>query len=114
MQEPFAASVPPEKLIDNEPATTPVAVPPQVLLMLGTPAMASPAGKLSVKLIPVSAVAEFGFWIVKLKPTVPPKAAAVDPKAFAIVGGATVAALVLVSEKPPGLVVSEPADVVTV
>src|SRR6478609_5963882 len=66
----LAANVPPERLILPDPATA-VAVPPQVLLSALGVATTNPAGRLSVKAIPVSARPVFGFWIVNVSEVVP-------------------------------------------
>ena len=60
MQEALAASVPAERTTLDEPAAA-VAVPPHVLVRFGVEATTSPAGKLSVKAMPLSAT--LVFWI---------------------------------------------------
>jgi hypothetical protein len=60
VQEALAASVPADKLMLPDPATA-VAVPPQVLFKALGVATTKPAGRLSVKAIPLRATAVFGF-----------------------------------------------------
>jgi len=79
--------VPPVRLMEDEPATA-VTVPPQLLLRLLGVATTSPAGRASVKEMPVRVAAGFGFWMVKLTLTVLFCAALSWLNALAIVGGA--------------------------
>src|SRR5258706_601745 len=65
-----AANVPPDRLTEPEPATA-VAVPPQVLLRLLGVATTSPAGRISVKAIPLSATVVFGLLMVKVSDVAP-------------------------------------------
>ena len=66
----LAANVPPERLMLPDPATA-VAVPPQVLFKALGVATTRPAGRLSVKAIPVSARVVLGFWMVNVSDVVP-------------------------------------------
>ena len=66
---PCGARLPPEKLIEDDPATA-VTVPPQVLLAWLGVATTRPAGKLSVNEIPVSVTVELELLMVKLTATV--------------------------------------------
>src|SRR5258708_245764 len=88
VHEALAASVPPDKLTEPEPATA-VAVPPQVLLRLLGVATTSPAGRLSVKAIPLSATVVFGLLMVKVSDVVPFSAIVDGLNTLAIEGGAS-------------------------
>src|SRR6478609_6226059 len=66
----LAAKVPAERLMLPDPATA-VAVPPQVLFSALGVATTNPAGRLSVKAIPVSARLVLGFWMVNVSEVVP-------------------------------------------
>lgn len=63
-------NVPPAKLIDDEPAIA-VTVPPQPLIRSVGVASTKPAGRLSVKAIPVNDTLAFGLLMVKLNKVVP-------------------------------------------
>src|SRR4029077_17042748 len=80
------ASVAPVKDTDDDPATA-LAVPLQVVFRLFGVATTSPAGRLSVKAIPV----RVRFWLVLLtvnvRLVVPFSGMVAAPNAFAIVGG---------------------------
>jgi hypothetical protein len=82
----LAANVPPERLMLPEPAAA-VAVPPQVLVKALGVATINPAGRLSVKAIPVSARLVLGFWIVNVSEVVPFNGICAAPKALAMEGG---------------------------
>ena len=60
VQDALEARIPPERLTEPDPATA-VAVPPQVLVNALGVATTKPAGRLSVKAIPVRASVVFGF-----------------------------------------------------
>jgi hypothetical protein len=108
----LAASVPAERLMEPEPATA-VAVPPQVLLNALGVATTNPAGRLSVKAIPVSVTLVFGFWMVNVSEVVPFSGIVAAPNALVIVGGeATVKLAVAVFPVPP--LVEETAPLVLV
>src|SRR5258708_39659464 len=79
VHEALAASVPPERLTEPEPATA-VAVPPQVLLRLFGVATTNPAGRVSVNATPFSATPVFGVWVVKLGSVVAFSGIAAAPK----------------------------------
>ena len=97
----LAASVPPERLMLPEPATA-VAVPPQVLFNPLGVATTNPAGRLSVKAIPVSARVVLGFWMVNVNDVVPFNGMLAAPKALVMVGGvATVKLAEAVLPVPP-------------
>src|SRR5260221_653752 len=83
-----AANVPPDRLTEPEPATA-VAVPPQVLLRLLGVATTSPAGRMSVKAIPLSATVVFGLLMVKVSDVVPFSAIVEGLNTLAIEGGAS-------------------------
>src|SRR5258708_4433045 len=101
VHEALAASVPPERLAEPEPATA-VAVPPHVLVNPLGVATTSPAGRLSVNATPFSVTPVFGFWIVKVSDVVPFSGIAAAPKTLVIVGGlATVRFAVGVLPVPP-------------
>jgi hypothetical protein len=107
-----AASVPPDKLTEDDPATA-VAVPPQVLVRLGGVATTRPAGKLSVNAIPVRVNAAFGFWMLKLRLVVPFSRMLAAPKALAITSGLpTVRLAVAVLPVPPLVEVTLPVVLV--
>jgi len=97
----LAASVPPVNEIML--GAVVVTVPPQVVAdPVGTD---SPAGSVSVKLIPVSASPEFGLVIVKVRLVVPPTRMLAAPKPLVMVGGeATVTVAVLLTAPVPPLV----------
>ena len=80
----LAASVPADNAPDAEPATA-AAVPEHVFAKLLGVATTNPAGRLSVKAMPLNAVREFGFVIVKVSEVVPFSAIVDAPKASAIV-----------------------------
>ena len=83
---PLAASVPLDKVAEPAPAAA-VAVPPQVLLKLLGVATTRPDGKLSVNVIPVSAVPVFAFEMLKVRDVVPFNGIVDAPKPFVITGG---------------------------
>src|SRR6266481_9928985 len=96
-----AANVPPDRLTEPEPATA-VAVPPQVLLRLLGVATTSPAGRMSVKAIPLSATVVFGLLMVKVSDVAPFSGIWAAPNALLMVGGlATVRLEVAVLPVPP-------------
>jgi hypothetical protein len=108
----LAASVPADKLTEPDPAAA-VAVPPHVLFRLGVEATINPAGKLSVKAIPVSARLVFGFWMVNVSEVVPFSGICAAPKAFVIAGGvATVRLAEAVLPVPPLVEVTLPVVLV--
>ena len=88
MQLALAASVPPLRVTEDEPAA-PVAVPPHVLFNPFGVATTDPAGKLSVNAMPLSAVPVFGLLMVKVSDVVPFSGMLAAPKAFVIDGGVT-------------------------
>jgi hypothetical protein len=97
----FAASVPPDKLTEPD-APTAVAVPPQVLFKFDGEATTRPAGRLSVKAIPVSAIPLFGLLMLKVSEVVPFKGTVAAPNALLMLGGlATVRFAVAVLPVPP-------------
>ena len=102
--EPIEASVPPVKLMVLEPAvsdTVPVHV---VLAPLGVDTT-KPAGRLSVKVTPVSAKLEFGLLMLNVKLVEPFSGIVAAPKALLMVGGvATVRVAVLLVPPVPPLV----------
>ena len=86
MQEAPAASVPPERLTEDDPATA-VAVPPHVLFKVGVGATTRPDGKLSVKARPVRLEAVLLLVIVKLRLVTPFNGTVAAPNALVIEGG---------------------------
>ncbi len=86
MQEAPAASVPPVRLTDDDPAAA-VAVPPHVLFRAGVGATTRPAGKLSVNARPFKAELTLLFVIVKVRLVVPFNGSVAAPNAFVIEGG---------------------------
>jgi hypothetical protein len=81
-------NVPPSKPMDDEPAIA-VNVPPQELVRLFGEAINNPAGKLSVKVIPVSDAFVFGLLTLKLIKVVPFCTTVFGWKSLVIVGGVT-------------------------
>jgi hypothetical protein len=101
IQEALAARVPAERLAEPAP-DTPVAAPPHVLFRLLGVATTNPAGKLSVKAIPVSVTPALGLLTVKVKEDVPFSGIVAAPNALVIVGGlATIRFAVAVLPVPP-------------
>src|SRR5712691_3881786 len=84
-----AVNVPPDKLMLLLPATAVIVPLPQEPITLGVAATATPAGKLSVKPTPLSALAVFGLVMVKLKVLLEFNATLVGLNPLLIVGGAT-------------------------
>lgn len=81
MHEALAARVPADKTTDPDPPKA-VAVPPHVLLRFGVAAMTRPAGKLSVKAMPVRPRPVFGFAIVKVSDVIPFTGIVAAPNTF--------------------------------
>src|ERR1041385_5774541 len=101
VHELFAARVPPVKLIEPDPAAA-VAVPPQLLVKPLGVATTKPAGSVSLKATPVSAIDVFGFAMLKVSEVEAFSRMLAAPKAFVIVGGvATVKLAVAVLPVPP-------------
>ncbi len=108
----LAANVPADKLTEPDPAAA-VAVPPHVLFRFGVEATTSPAGKLSVKAIPVRLRLVFGFWMVNVSEVVPFSGICAAPNAFVIAGGvATVKLAEAVLPVPPLVEVTFPVVLV--
>jgi len=108
VQEALAASVPAERVTLEEPAAA-VAVPPHVLVRFGVEATTSPAGKLSVKAMPLSATLVFGFEMLNVSDVVPFSGIVAAPNALAIEGGeATVRLALAVLPVPPLVEVTAP------
>jgi hypothetical protein len=114
-QEALAASVPPDKLSEPEPAAA-VAVPPQVLFNAFGVATTSPAGRLSVNDSPVSDTLVFGFVMLMVSDVVPFNGILVAPKLLVTVAGeATIrVAVLLVAPVPPLVELTAPVVFVTV
>src|SRR5262249_49367427 len=98
-------TVPPDRLIEPEPATAViVAPPPQFPLVLSPFGVATtrPPGRLSLNAMPVRLVEPFGLLIVKVSDVVPFKATLPAPNALLMVGGATTVscAVLLVAPVP--------------
>jgi hypothetical protein len=85
----FAANVAPDKLTLLDPATAVIVPPPQLPVSPLGVDTTRPAGSVSVKPTPDSAVVAFGFVSVKVKLVLPFTCTALAPKLFAIVAGAT-------------------------
>src|SRR5262249_47384845 len=85
VQEALVASVPPDKLIEPDPAVA-VTLPPQTPTKPLGVATTSPDGKLSVKATPVSDRLAFGLVMVKVRLVEPLRTMVGEPNAFAIVG----------------------------
>src|SRR5580704_12982372 len=108
VQEALAARVLPERLADPAPDAA-VAVPPHVLDNPLGVATTNPAGKLSVKAIPVSVTAAFGLVTLNVKEVVPFSGIVAAPNALVIVGGlATVKFAVAVLPVPPFVELTAP------
>jgi len=102
--EPPDASVPPVKLMVPEPAVYD-GVPLHVLLAPFGEDTTKPAGRLSVKVTPVSAKLEFGLLMLNVKLVEPFSGIVAAPKALLMVGGvATVRVAVLLVPPVPPLV----------
>jgi len=101
MQLALDDTVPPDKLTEPDPLTA-VAVPPQVLFKFAGEATTRPAGRLSVKPIPVSAIPVFGLLMLKVSEVVPFSGIVVAPNALLMLGGlATVRFALAVLPVPP-------------
>jgi hypothetical protein len=108
----LAANVPAERLMLPDPATA-VAVPPHVLFNALGVATTNPAGRLSVKAIPVRARLVLGFWMVNVSEVVPFNGMLAAPKALVIEGGvATVKLAEAVLPVPPLVEVTFPVVLV--
>ena len=81
VQDWLAASVPPDKLTEDDPLAA-VAVPPQVLFRFGVDATSRPEGRLSVKANPFNATPVFGLLMVNVSDVVPFTGMDVAPNAF--------------------------------
>src|SRR6202045_3774575 len=84
-----AVSVPPDRLMAVLPAVAVMVPLPQEPVILGVAATTSPAGRVSLKPTPLSALAVFGLVMVKLRVLLAFNAMLVGLKALLIVGGAT-------------------------
>src|SRR5262249_43200460 len=112
VQEVLAARVPPERLTELAPPTA-VAAPPQVFVWLGGEATTRPAGRLSVKAMPLSVTPAFALVMVKVSDVVPFNGMVAAPKALAMLGGlATVRLAVAVLPVPPLVEVTAPVVLV--
>jgi hypothetical protein len=96
MQEPFAASAPPERLMTPVPAVAVIDPVHVVLKPLGVDTI-NPAGRVSLNEIPVAANA---FGLVTVKPTfvVPFSGIVAEPNVFVIVGGGGFTTIVAVEK----------------
>src|SRR4051794_35134866 len=112
VHEPFAARVPPVRLMEPDPAAA-VVVPPQLLVNPFGVATTRPAGSVSLKATPVSGIDAFGFEMLKVSEVEPFSRMLAAPKAFVIVGGvATVKLAVAVLPVPPLVEVTFPVVLV--
>jgi len=112
VQEPFAARVPPVRLMEPEPAAA-VVVPPQLLVNPFGVATTKPAGRVSLKATPVSAIDAFGFEMLKVSEVEAFSRMLAAPKALVMVGGvATVKLAVAVLPVPPLVEVTFPVVLV--
>jgi hypothetical protein len=109
VQEELAATVPPVRLEEPEPATA-VAVPPHVFVSPFGVATTRPAGNVSLNASPVRATAlAAGLVMVNESVVVPLGGRLATPKAFAMLGGATTARLAeAVPPVPPCVEVTLP------
>ena len=89
VQDALAAIVPPVRLITFVPAVAVIVPAPQVPVRPFGVEITRPAGSVSLKPTPVSAAVVFGFVMVKLSEVEPFNGMLAAPKAFAMVGGAT-------------------------
>jgi hypothetical protein len=89
VQEALAAIVPPLRLITFVPAVAVIVPAPQVPVSPFGVEITKPAGSVSLKPTPVSAVVVFGLVIVKVSEVEPFSGMLAAPNALAIVGGAT-------------------------
>src|SRR5258707_945439 len=105
-----AVSVPPERLMVLLPANAVIVPLPHEPVTLGVAATTTPAGKLSVKATPLSALAVFGLVMVKLSVLVAFNAMLVGLKALLMVGGATTVrlAVLLAVPVPPSVELMAP------
>src|ERR1035437_3956560 len=95
------ASVPPARLTEPDAATA-VAVPPHVFVRAFGVATTSPAGRVSVKAMPVRLTFVFGLLMLKVRLVVPFRGMLAAPKSLVIVGGdATVSEALDVLPVPP-------------
>src|ERR1035441_9637171 len=98
----LAASVPADRLTEEEPATA-VGVPPQVLFKFGVAATTNPAGNASVNATPVRPIM-FEFCTVKVSDVVPFNGMLAVPNALLMPGGdATVTLALAVVPVPPSV-----------
>src|ERR1043166_6208509 len=112
VHEPFAASDPPVRLIEPDPAAA-VVVPPQLLVRPFGVATTRPAGSVSLKVTPVSPIDAFGLLMLKVSDVLAFSRMLAAPKAFVIVGGvATVRLAVAVLPVPPLVEVTLPVVLV--
>jgi hypothetical protein len=95
VQEPLAAIVPPERLIEPEPATAVMVPLPQVPVSPFGVETTKPAGSVSLNATPVSATVVFGLLMVKLRLVEPFRGMLAAPNALLIVGGPTTVMLAL-------------------
>jgi hypothetical protein len=86
VQEAPGATVPPDKLTEEEPAVA-ATVPPHVLLKPGVGATTRPAGSESVNAKPLNEVTVFEFEMVNVRLVVPFRGIEAAPKALVIDGG---------------------------
>src|SRR3954471_11318360 len=108
----LVASDAPERLTEPEPATA-VTVPLQVVLSPFGVATTRPAGRLSVKATPVSAIVVFGLLMSNVSEVVPFSGMLAAPKPLVIDGGvATVTLAVAVLPVPPFVEVTFPVTLV--
>ena len=101
-----AVNVPPDRLMVPLPAVAVIVPLPQEPVTFGVFATTTPAGKLSVKATPLSALAVFGLVMVKLSVLLAFRTMLVGLKALLIVGGATtvIEAFEVLPVTPPALV----------
>ncbi len=99
-----AVRVPPERVMVLLRAVAVIVPAPQEPVMLGVAATTTPAGRLSVKATPLSALAVFGLVMVKLSVLLEFNATLVGLKALLMVGGPTTMTLALAVLPVPPLV----------
>src|SRR5262249_4535171 len=114
-QEALAATVPPDRVTEPEPAVA-VAVPPQVLFRLFGVATTRPAGRLSVNDNPVRLTLVFGLVMLMVSDVVRFSGILVAPNdLFTVAGEATISvAVLLVAPVPPLVELIAPVVLVTV
>src|SRR5260370_39316794 len=107
VQEVLCARVAPERLMTLVACVAVIVPPPQEPVRPWGVATTRPAGKVSLKPIPLSTVVVLLFWMVKVNEVVPLSGMLAAPNALMITGGATTVILALeVLPVPPSVEVT--------